>query len=75
MISRDYTKEVGLSSDKKTMPRPVAYVVLAVVAVGISFGVAGVVAKAKEHHAAEKAVSSSAAAAVSAAPTVQAPAK
>ena len=29
MISRDYTKEVGISSQKKMLPRPVAYVVLA----------------------------------------------
>jgi hypothetical protein len=61
MISRDYTKEVGLPSHKKSMPRPLAFVVLAAVAVGASFGVAGVVAKAKEHSAAEKASSSPAA--------------
>jgi hypothetical protein len=72
MISRDYTKEVGIPSHKKTLPRPVAYVVLAIVAVGISFGVAGVLTTAKEHHATEKsaakpapAMSSSAAAAES----------
>jgi hypothetical protein len=58
MISRDYTKEVGISSQKKTLPRPVAYVVLAIVAVGISFGVAGVVAESKEHSAAENAAKS-----------------
>ena len=55
MTSRDYTKEVGILSHKKTLPRTVAYVVLAAVAVGVSFGVAGVLAEAKEHHAAEKA--------------------
>jgi hypothetical protein len=55
MISRDYTKEVGVSSQKKTLPRPVAILVLLLVGVGIWFGVAGVVAKAKEHEAAEKA--------------------
>ena len=55
MISRDYTKEVGIPSQKKMLPRPVAYAVLAAVAVGISFGVAGVVSKSKEHSAAEKA--------------------
>lgn len=47
-MSRDYTKEVGLPSDKKMLPRPVAYTVLAVVAVGISFSVAGVLNQAKE---------------------------
>jgi hypothetical protein len=55
MISRDYTKEVGIPSQKKTMPRIVAFVVLAFVAVGTSFGVAGVVNASKEHNAAEKA--------------------
>ena len=57
MISRDYTKEVGIPSQKKMLPRPVAYVVLAVVAIGISFGVAGVLTETKGHHAAEKAAS------------------
>jgi anti-sigma factor RsiW len=57
MISRDYTKEVGIPSQKKTIPRSVAFVVLAIVAVGVSFGVAGVVTKAKEHNAAERAAS------------------
>lgn len=71
MISRDYTKEVGIPSQKKTLPRPVAFVVLAIVATGISFGVAGVVAKSKEHHAAEKAAASPNPAA--AAPAVTAP--
>ena len=54
MISRDYTQEVGIASHKKMMPRPAAYAVLAVVAVGISFGVAGVLDKAKAHAATEK---------------------
>ena len=60
MTSRDYTKEVGIPSHKKTMSRPVAYVVLAAVAVGVSFGVAGVLAEAREHHAAEKPVAATA---------------
>ena len=55
MISRDYTKEVGLPSHKKNMSRPLAFIILAAVAVTISFGVAGVVAKAREHDATEKA--------------------
>jgi hypothetical protein len=63
MISRDYTKEVGIPSQKKTMPRPIAFAILAVVAVGVSFGVAGVVDQAKEHSAAEKAASTPPAAA------------
>lgn len=51
----DYTKEVGLASQKKTVPRPVAYVVLAIIAAGISYGVAGVVRETKEHHRAQAA--------------------
>jgi hypothetical protein len=53
MIS-DYTKEVGLPSQKKTLPRSVAIAILALVAIGASFGVARVVAEAKAHGAAEK---------------------
>ena len=41
----DYTKEVGLPSQKKTVPRPVAWVILGLVAVGVSFGVAEVIAQ------------------------------
>ena len=78
MISRDYTKEVGLPSQKKTLPRPIAYVVLAVLAVGVSFGVAGVISESKEKHAAEKAASAPPAAtapvpAANAAPAAAAP--
>jgi hypothetical protein len=54
-MARDYTSEVGLSSPKKTFPRPVAYAILVVVAIGVSFGVKGVMTKAKDHHAAESA--------------------
>ena len=77
MISRDYTKEVGIPSDKKTLSRPIAFVLLALVAAGISFGVAGVLAESKEHAAAEKAATPSAPAAVvtNAEPVPAAPAK
>jgi hypothetical protein len=68
MISRDYTKEVGIPSHKKTMPRPVAFAVLAVVAAGISYGVAGVIGQSKAHHAAEKSASSPASTTAPAAP-------
>lgn len=64
MISRDYTKELGIPSHKKNMPRPLAYALLAVVAVGVSFGVAGVVEKSKAHHAAERAAAQPASTAV-----------
>ena len=63
MISRDYTKEVGVSSQKKTLPRPVAIILLLLVGVGVSFGVAEVVQKSREHHAAEKAAPTAAPAA------------
>ena len=54
-VSRDYTKEVGIPNHKKRLSRPVAFAVLALVGVGISFGVAGVISETKEHNAAEKA--------------------
>ncbi|MGH7945154.1 MAG: hypothetical protein ACREH8_10125 [Opitutaceae bacterium] len=72
MISRDYTKEVGIPSHKKTVRRPLAFVVLAIVAAGVSFGVAGVVVKAKEHNEAEKAAANPPAAAFT--PGVSSPA-
>lgn len=53
-ITRDYTKEVGVLSPKKTMPRPLAFIVLAIVAVGISFGVTEIVRRGKQHQRAEK---------------------
>lgn len=56
-MARDYTKEVGLSNNKKHLPKPVAFVVLALVAVGVSFGVVGIVSETKEHSAAEAAKS------------------
>ncbi len=55
MPSRDYTKEIGISQNKKTLPRPIAYAVLAAVAVVVSFGVVGVIKETKEHNAAEHA--------------------
>ena len=54
-MSRDYTSEVGIHSTKKTFPRPVAILILIVVAVGVSFGIKGVLSEAKEHKAAENA--------------------
>jgi hypothetical protein len=55
-ISRDYTKEVGIASHKKTMPRPLAFAVLAFVAAGVSYGVVQINKRAKLHHEAEKPV-------------------
>ncbi len=54
-MARDYTKEVGLPNHKKNLPKPLAYAVLALVAVGVSFGVVGIVSETKEHSAAEAA--------------------
>ena len=78
MISRDYTKEVGIPSHKKTLSRPLAFVLLALVAVGVSYGVAGVLSEAKEHEAKEKPAAATApatAAAPVAADAAAAPAK
>ncbi len=63
MTSRDYTQEIGLPSQKKTMPRALAFTVLAIVAVGISFGIADVLRQARLHAEAEKAVPAAPAAA------------
>ena len=73
-ISRDYTQEVGLPSTKKTMPRALAVVVLAIVAVGISFGVVSVVRHGKERHAAEQAAAAPAASATATPAPAPAPA-
>lgn len=54
MTNRDYTKEIGMPSQKKTLSRPVAFAILALVAVGISFGVISVIRETKEQHEAEK---------------------
>lgn len=62
-ISRDYTKEVGLPSQKKTMSRPLAVVVLALVVAGVSYGVVEIQRHAKVRHVAETAASAPAAAA------------
>jgi hypothetical protein len=37
MVSRDYTKEVGLPTAQKTVSKPVAAVILLAIAVGIWF--------------------------------------
>lgn len=55
MAHRDYRKEVGLPSPKKTVPRPVAIVVMALVAVVVTFGVVRVVDASEKHHNAGKA--------------------
>lgn len=54
MTNRDYTQEIGLPSQKKTVSRPIALTILALVAVGISFGVITVIRETKEHHEVEK---------------------
>jgi len=53
MPSRDYAKDLGMPSQKNNVPKPLAYAVLALVAVGVSFGVVGIVAETKEHAAAK----------------------
>lgn len=50
MVSRDYTKEVGLPSATKTVSKPVAIVILALMAAGGWYAVATLAAT---HHASE----------------------
>lgn len=73
MPSRDYTKEIGIPNHKKNLPKPLAFAVLALVAVGVSFGVVGIVSETREHAAAEHAAKGGAAQAPAVAPV--APAK
>jgi uncharacterized membrane protein YedE/YeeE len=61
MITRDYTQEVGVRSGQKNLPRPVAFVLLAIIAAGIIYGIVGVVRQTRIAHAAEKAQSAPAA--------------
>lgn len=49
-----------MPNHKKNLPKPVAFAVLALVAVGVSYGVAGIVSETKEHTAAEHAAKSAA---------------
>ena len=50
MVHRDYRKEVGVASSKKTVPKFVAIIVLAAVAVVVTFSVTRVLAEADKHH-------------------------
>lgn len=43
-----------MPSQKKTVSRPIAFAILALVAVGISFGVISVIRETQEQHEAEK---------------------
>lgn len=49
-----------MPSHKKNLPKPVAFALLALVAVGVSYGVAGIVSQTKAHSAAEHAAKSGA---------------
>ena len=51
MISRDYTQEIGIASARKMISRPLAFIVLALVAIAVAFGVAAVLRATKAHHA------------------------
>ncbi|HVU36519.1 MAG TPA: hypothetical protein VHE61_23975 [Opitutaceae bacterium] len=39
MVSHDYTKEVGLESAEKRVSKPVAAVLLVIIAIGIALGI------------------------------------
>jgi type II secretory pathway pseudopilin PulG len=75
MISRDYTQEVGVVSQKKMVPRPLAFVILAIIAGGVFFGMAAIIRETKQQHAAERAATAAESAGSQAAsPAKQAPA-
>ncbi len=40
MVNRDYTKEVGIESGDRTVPRPIAAIIVALMAVGGWYGLA-----------------------------------
>ena len=54
MMSRDYTKEVGLSTGEKKIPLVIAISVLVAIAIGVWFGLAEVRAAAHRDKAADK---------------------
>lgn len=49
MIDKDYTKEVGLPSVAKNLPRPVSYAIMVVVAIVVVFGIVQLAKEAKGH--------------------------
>ncbi len=51
MVNKDYRKELDLVSPKKTVPRPVAIIVLIVAAVALSFGAVQLIREAGKRHA------------------------
>lgn len=51
MVNKDYRIELGLVSPKKTVPRPVAILVLIVVAVALSWTAVTIWGEAKKRHA------------------------
>lgn len=71
MVNRDYRTELGLVSPKKTVPRPVAIVVLVLVAVVLSFSAIQVIKAAKHRHASQAPVTAPAAEAVPPPPVTQ----
>jgi hypothetical protein len=58
MTTRDYSKELGMPSTRKTMPRALAYVILAIVAAGVIFAISQAIGEARQHHEEERAAAS-----------------
>lgn len=66
MVHRDYRKEVGVVSNNRNVPKPVAIIVLVAVIAVVGFSVSRVIDEAKKHekqHAAKPAAAAPAAAA------------
>lgn len=60
MVNRDYRKEVGVASSKKTVPKALAIVVLVAVAGVVTWSATQVVEASKKHHAKSSAPASTA---------------
>ena len=55
MINRDYTQEIGVASSQKKLSRPIAYAILALIAIGLLFGISAMISQTREHAAVERA--------------------
>jgi hypothetical protein len=51
MVSSDYTQEAGLETGRKEVSKPVAFAILAVLAIGAVFAVRELLPAAKQHEA------------------------
>ena len=61
MVNKDYRKELNLVCPKRTVPRPVAIVILLVTGAALSFGALEVMKAANKRHAPKAAPAAAAA--------------